>query len=394
MKTRMVRRTHLAVLVAGLAVSVLAVSVVYAATNSYVSTEAEAATRSGGAATLADASASGGSAVQFGTGSGGACPTTKRTITATDVSQVKNSGYPAGTQVYIPGSPDPWGGCFPSAANTGIPAGTTLTNYTGPCTITTPNTTITARTINCSLSIRAANVVIEHSKITGGNIAIDSAGSGFILRDSEVDFGDNSDDEGLKGSNWTVQRANLYGGKRQIWCLNTCLLEDSYLHDQLMDPTGQTHESAARVEQNTTLRHNTLWCNAVEVPPNAGCSANQTGYPDFAPIHGNTMERNLYMATTGGTCSYGGSTNGKPYTNHAQNGHNIRLLHNVFQRGTSPNDRNYALTDKRRYTCGTYGVLRDFDNTKPGFQATGNMWDDGQLFANDSTYPYGNLSIY
>ena len=363
----------------------------YAVTNVFHSSQAESGTQSGGVQTVADSSASGSSAVRFGEATGGACPTTKRTITSTDVAQNKNSGYPLGTEVYVPGGPDPWGGCFPNAANTGIPAGTTLTNYSGPCTITTANTTITARTINCSLTIRATNVIIQNSKINGGNITIDTSGAGFILRDSEVDFGDNADDEGLKGYGFTVQRANLYGGKRQIWCLNNCLLEDSYLHDQLMDPTGQTHESAARIEQNTTLRHNTLWCNAIPVPPNAGCSANQTGYPDFAPIHGNTMERNLYMATTGGTCSYGGNTTGKPYTNHAQNGHNIRLLHNVFQRGTTPNDRNYALSDKRRYTCGYYGVTRDYSSSKPGYQATGNMWDDGLLFVDDTTYPYGGL---
>jgi hypothetical protein len=33
-----------------------------------------------------------------------------------------------------PDGPDPAGGCFPGPSNTGVPAGTTLTNYTGPCT--------------------------------------------------------------------------------------------------------------------------------------------------------------------------------------------------------------------------------------------------------------------
>lgn len=369
------------------ALVVFSSAVALAAVNVYQSQEADTATRAGGSV-VSDTSASGSSAVKFV--AAGACPTTKHTITAQQVSGNTNSGYPAGTQVYVPGSPDPWGGCFPNSDNTGIPTGTVLTNYTGSCNLTTPNTTITAKTINCSLTINAANVVIENSKINGGNITIN--GGSFILRDSEVNFGNNINDEGLKGVNFTVSRADLYGGKRQVWCNNNCTLEDSYLHDQLSDPTGVTHESAVRVEQNTTLRHNTLLCNAPDFPPDAGCSANQTGYPDFTTIHHNTMENNLYMATNGGYCSYGGATNGKPYSNDPQNATYIVSRNNVFQRGTRPNDRTtIALSDKRRYTCAYYGVTTAYNSSKVGFQFTGNMWDDGLLFSADTTFPYGSF---
>jgi len=363
--------------------------VVYAATNTFTSLEVESGTRTGNVALAVDATASADSIIKFGESTVASCPVAKRVITSTDVTNRTNSGYPAGTEVYVPGSLDPWGGCFPNAANTGIPAGTTLTNYTGPCTITA-NTTIDSKNITCSLYINSGTVTIKNSKITAGNIWIN--GGSLMFTDNEVNFGNNPDDEGLKGNNFTVLRSNLYGGKRQVWCNNTCLIEDSYLHDQLMDPGGETHESAARVEQNTTLRHNTLWCNATPVPPNAGCSANQTGYPDFAPVHSNTMERNLYMATTGGFCSYGGATNGKPYTNDPLNATNIKSIDNVFQRGTSPNDRDtIPLSDKRRYTCGYYGVTRDYNSGKTGFVFTGNRWDDGLLFVNDATYPYGGF---
>ena len=153
----------------------------------------------------------------------------------------------------------------------------------------------------------------------------------------------------------------MYGGKRQVWCNSNCTLQDSFLHDQLSDPSGVTHESAVRVEQNTTLRHNTLLCNAPNFPPDAGCSANQTGYPDFATIHDNTMDRNLYMATTGGYCSYGGASNGKPYLQRSAKCDQHTFTDNVFQRGTQANDRTTVpLTDKRRYTCGFYGVTTAF----------------------------------
>lgn len=336
-----------------------------------------------------DAAASGGQAVEFSTAGsgGGSCPLPKRTVSSADVSSNKNSGYPAGTQVYVPGGPDPWGGCFPNASNTGIPAGTNLTNYSGSCTITAANTTIDAKNINCSLIIRASNVTIKNSKITGSDIGVESGS--LLLIDSEVNFGNNINGEGLKGTNFVVQRANMYGGKRQVWC-DHCTVEDSFLHDQLSDPTGVTHESSLRVEAFATMRHNTLWCNAPEFPPDAGCSANQTGYPDFSPIHDNTFDKNLYVATTGGVCSYGGDNPGKPYNNDPLNATNIYSTNNVFQRGTTMNDRTtIPASDKRRYTCGYYGVISSYNNSKAGFVFKGNMWDDGLLFKDDTTYPYG-----
>ncbi|MFZ1301239.1 MAG: hypothetical protein WAQ27_01500 [Candidatus Microsaccharimonas sp.] len=373
------------IIVAMVVIGVLAV--VRAAPSSF---EVETGTKSSNAEQVSDATASGGSAVKFKATGGSqptGCPATKRTITASDVTNLVNSGYPANTQVFVPGGPDPWGGCFPGAGNTGIPSGTTLTAYTGSCNITTPNTVIDSKTITCGITVTASNVIIRNSKITNGNLNVNSGSLSIV--DTEIDLGNNPDDEGVKGSNLTITRANMYGGKRQVWC-SSCTVQDSYLHDQLADPSGLTHESAARADQGTTLLHNTLLCNAPNYPPDAGCSANQTGYPDFSTTKNNRFEKNFYMATTGGYCSYGGQTNGKPYSNDATNATNIVSLNNVFQRGTNANDRtSIALTDKRRYTCGYYGVTTAYDSTKSGFQFTGNMWDDGLLFSSDTTYPYG-----
>lgn len=54
---------------------------------------------------------------------------------------------------------------WPSASNTGIPAGVTLTNYTGPMTITTAGTVIDGKIINGSLVVKASNVTIKNSLI-------------------------------------------------------------------------------------------------------------------------------------------------------------------------------------------------------------------------------------
>jgi beta-glucanase (GH16 family) len=318
------------------------------------------------------------------------CPATKRTVTATDVANNTNSGYPAGTQLYVPDGPDPWGGCFPGPKTTGIPAGTQLTAYTGPAIIDVPGTVIDGKIINVQLNIRAANVTIKNSKYIAGSLYVDSGS--LMFTDSEADFTSNIISDGIKGSNLTVLHSNLYGGRREFYCNSNCTLQDSYLHDQLADPTGAAHESAARVEQYTTLKHNTLNCNAPLIPPDAGCSANQTGYPDFVPIHHNTLDKNLYMATTGGFCSYLGASAGKPYSSDPTNASYVVSTNNVFQRGISANDRpTISLTDKRRYTCGVYGVVTDYDVTKPGVTICGNMWDDGLLFKDDADYPFWPL---
>ena len=75
------------------------------------------------------------------------------------------------------------------------------------------------------------------------------------------------------------------------------------------------HASSVREEQGLTLRHNSLHCSYTGpfVNGEIGCSADLTGYPDFAPIKNNTVDANLFMASPGsGFCSYGGATAGSP----------------------------------------------------------------------------------
>lgn len=52
------------------------------------------------------------------------------------------------------------------------------------------------------------------------------------------------------------------------------------------DQTNLAHASGVRSEQYLTLRHNALGCDYNGPFPNdeLGCSADLTGYPDFAPI--------------------------------------------------------------------------------------------------------------
>lgn len=257
------------------------------------------------------------------------------------------------------------GRSFPSPATTGVPAGTTLTPYTGPCTIQTPNVVIDAKTINCQLDIAAKGVVITRSNIVGGVYADATANTGsFTITDSFVNAG-NQAGTGIGDANFTATRVHVTGGNRSINCYSNCTVQDSYVNDQFTDKTGVYHESGIRINTNSHLVHNTIGCNAPDVAPDAGCSAAITGYPDFDPVTGNVVNGNLILADSGGYCSYGGSTPGKPFSGQTKN---IQFLNNVYQKGS---------TGK----CGWWGPITSFDTSAPGNLWSNNLYDDGSVAA-------------
>lgn len=251
---------------------------------------------------------------------------------------------------------------FPDASDTGVPAGTVLTRYTGPCTITRAGTVIDGRRVACSLRIEAGGVTIRNSVVNGTVAnAEDSQGMNFTIVDSLVNVG-NEPGTGIGAADFTAVRVHVTGGNRSINCWRHCTVRDSFVHGQFDDQSGVAHESGIRMGSGSTIVGNTILCDARDVPPDAGCSADLTGYGDFGPVQDNLIQGNLFRATTGGTCSYGGSSSGKPY---AADARDIRFLDNVFERG--PGGK-----------CGSYAPIMDFDPSAPGNQWSGNRWDDGR----------------
>jgi hypothetical protein len=94
-----------------------------------------------------------------------------------------------------------------------------LTTYTGSCTITKANTVIDAKTINCDVDIRAADVTIKRSKVNGA-VGLDTDVSGsnkwsYTLVDSEVDAGVRQY-PAVSYGNMTIIRTNIYGGETSV----------------------------------------------------------------------------------------------------------------------------------------------------------------------------------
>jgi len=250
---------------------------------------------------------------------------------------------------------------FPNASNTGVPAGTKLSNYTGSCTVTAANTVIDAKTINCSLTIRAKGVKITRSVINGTVYGATNGSSSFTISDSNVNIGAR-EGTGIGDGYFTATRVHVTGGTRSINCFINCTVEYSYVHGQFTDKTGVAHESGVRMGSGSVIRGNTIACDAPDVPPDAGCSAALTGYGDFAVVQNNTIDGNLFIAGSGGYCAYGGSSQGKPYSAGVNN---IRFTNNVWQAGSNGK-------------CGYYGPITSFDSKAPGNVWSNNKFDNGK----------------
>jgi hypothetical protein len=299
----------------------------------------------------------------------------------------------------VPGAADPWGGCWPGPGLVGVPVGTTLTAYTGPCTITVANTVIDAKTVNCDLVIRAANVGIRNTRVNGMVTNSGIAGSSFTIVDSTVS--NPARDGGCQcvgDHDYTALRVEVIGGLRGGWCASHCTIQDSWSHGRLLgyfNGSGQScapanaktvpsgcvanHGSGWREEQFGSFTHNVLSCDFLIAndTTSLGCSADLTGYADFAPIHDNNVTRNLFTssgpvlhADTGQTgptpvsfCIYGGASP-KPFSGDPSNATNQVFTQNVWQRG---------LSNK----CGDFGPVTDFNTAKAGNVWSGNMWTDG-----------------
>jgi hypothetical protein len=244
-----------------------------------------------------------------------------------------------------------------------------LTPYTGPCTITVANTVIDSKIINCDLEIRTTGVVIRRSTVNGHIQGLEGANTSFRVEDSFVDGSPNAPraDRAIGFGNFVVLRSEIVGGQGGVYCSLNCTVQDSWIHGTDLDPNSEWHASAVRVEQYSTLIHNTLSCDWTLITNDEiGCSADMTGYPDFAPINHNTIDGNLFMANPVGLgfCAYGGGTASKPYSDDPANATYIVFSNNVFQKGSNGK-------------CGTYGPITDFDTSGTGNTWFNNLWDDG-----------------
>lgn len=209
-------------------------------------------------------------------------------------------------------------GSWPSAANTGVPAGVTLTP-SGGMTITTPGTVIDGKDISGTINVHANNVTIRNSRVRGSGFAlvwIAGGVTGTRIEDCDLD--------GMKSSAgsmgvWgpaTVLRNDIVGVENAVAPGSGSVVQDNYIH--ALGAPGSPHIDGIQIDgglSNITIRHNTIdmteWSQTATVMID--------NY--FGPISNMSVDNNLlkgagFTVYSDGQFS-GGSITGVKFTNNA-----------------------------------------------------------------------------
>lgn len=260
-------------------------------------------------------------------------------------------------------------GGFPGAGNTGVPDGTRLADYTGPCTITKNKAVIEGMLVRCDpFTVKAREVTIRRSKVLGSLVTTEATAYSFTLEDAEVDAGVYQG-PAVGSTNMTIRRADIHGGQTAVLCYANCDIRDSWLHGQRLPDGADWHlggvlanDTGPGGRTDMVLEHNTIVCDSPSNSASGGCSGNVNLFADFGPVS-NVQVRNNYLGANGDIsyCVYGGSTADKQHTDGVRD---IVFTGNVFQRGGNRK-------------CGGYGPVTSFDASRPGNRWEKNVWDDG-----------------
>lgn len=263
---------------------------------------------------------------------------TVRALSDTDVPLATNTVSATVDAPTTPPPPPPPTG-FPGANNTGVPAGTVLTPYTGGA-VNTPGTVIDGKTIGC-ITIGAANVVIRNSKISCSGsyyaVQVQSNSASVLVEDSEIDC-KSQNANGAGRMNITLRRVDISLCENGLSVAHDVTVEDSYIHDLFMG--NQAHADGMQFEQaavNVRIVHNTIFgMGSNGAFGTSSLIADLTGHTNWL------IERNLF--------------GGGAYT-----------IYCVAGKGTNWIIRNNAFTTRFKSTVGYFGVATQCsDETQSG----------------------------
>lgn len=195
------------------------------------------------------------------------------TTTATVTETVTVTASPTSTPTSTPTATPPPAGDFPDASTTGVPAGTTLTAYAGPSSITTDGTVIDGKRIGC-LTVNADNVVIRNSVITcaAQYAAVeipdrDGPAVRVLFEDVEIDCQDSGN--AIGEAHFVARRVHIHDCDNGLDINQDALVVDSFIHD--LDNSNDGHADGVQLAWhwdgtayvccglNVTVRHNTIY---------------------------------------------------------------------------------------------------------------------------------------
>jgi hypothetical protein len=233
----------------------------------------------------------------------------------------------------------------PTRTNVGVPAGTVLTTYAGPTTITSCGVVIDSKTVNGDLTIRAGNgthsastpcVTIRKTRVNG--VIDDSYTSrGFgpvVIDDSTVANPSTRDVACVSDANYYMHRDYVTGCRSGAQSDGYTQIYDSYL--EANRESGSAHMDAFITNGNygapIHLQNNTFLCNPTlgdPVPNGAGCAADVGLFGDFSAVTNLNLWDNLFKTTSAAYyCLHGPYESAKPFPN----GGNDLIVGNDFER--------------------------------------------------------------
>jgi hypothetical protein len=254
------------------------------------------------------------------------------------------------------GGPDPWGGCWPGPNNTGVPAGTTLTAYTGPTTITVDGSVIDSKLVTGCIVIEANNVTIKNSRLQSNgcyfNILDNNGNTGLKLTDVEIDGQTNTtSDSSIGGDNYTCLRCNIHGTTDGAKAGDNVVFRDSYIHDLAITSTSHNDSIQSLGTNSLQIIHNTL------ISKSGSNSAIILSTGSASRMRNVLMQRNL--AGGGGYTIYGGYGAG---TDDLSRVSNVSITENRISTAVYPRG-------------GAFGAVTSVD--PPAVSHSGNVWADG-----------------
>jgi hypothetical protein len=169
-------------------------------------------------------------------------------------------------------TPAPVGKGFPTASNTGVPAGWVPAQTVAQLVVTTPGAVVENVRVNGEVLVRAANVTLRNIEVIGGginNAETAPCKNGLLIENVSILKGSN-DDNGPRvyAGGYTARRVKIEGppegfrvGERQTpYNCGPVVIEDSYVHivrpDVCLDWHGdgvQGYNGGALTMRNTSI---------------------------------------------------------------------------------------------------------------------------------------------
>ncbi|MDR7281107.1 hypothetical protein [Catenuloplanes atrovinosus] len=220
-----------------------------------------------------------------GTGGPGASPA------MTDSSATSTSVPPEASAPATPAAPPV---PRPGEDTTGVPAGVTLTAYTGPLRITKAGTVIDGKRIDGCLDVRARDVVIKRSVLTCGDIMIkiEQKTANLTIEDSDLDGAGTGFVAGYW--NFTLTRVDAYDIQEGPRVGSNVIIQDSWFHGMRPAGSDDAHQDLMQTNggSNSTIRGNVFDATSAV----AGVSFNaafQVG-AEFEPLENVLVEKNWF----------------------------------------------------------------------------------------------------